>query len=80
MRILIFAAMIGLSWWVREAAPYVIVGCTTALLMVSVYREEKLEKRVRQLEAELGYVARSRRSLSEFLRDKKRWSSARLPE
>lgn len=69
MRILIFAAMVGLSWWSREAAPYVMVGCTTALLLVSIWQEEELRKRVRQLEKELGYVSRSRRSVQQVISD-----------
>lgn len=68
MRFVVMLAMLGLMRLVPGAAPYVMVGMTTLILLLSLWREDQAEKRIKELERELGYVTRSRKSVGSLLK------------
>lgn len=69
MRILLLIAMlVGFRIW-PEQTPWIAVAAAAVFILKSIEQEEKAKARVRELERELGYVVKSRRTVKDLLRN-----------
>lgn len=65
--LLLLAALVAARIW-PEQAPWILLSAATVLMLKCIEQEERAKIRVRELERELGYVVRSRRTVRELMR------------
>lgn len=65
--ILLIAALVAARIWPGQA-PWILLGASTILMLKCIEQEEKAKARVRELERELGYVTRSRRTVKDLMK------------
>ncbi|WP_207825090.1 hypothetical protein [Brevundimonas pondensis] len=65
--VLLVATLVAMKIWPEQMA-WIAVGACAIFNLQCIAAEEKAKARVRELERELGYVTRSRRSVKDLMK------------